>query len=104
MLALTLIQVVQSQPLDVEQTPVAVEGIYFSWSCSTSRTSHACIALKGSAVIHTKDKDDRRIAHVCIIQLLLVLPLGRPDIMSHRLNNILAHIAADYKESCPRVL
>lgn len=96
-------QIMQPNPLYIEEPAEPPK-----WICAacaaTNEAPHARIALKAAALVHSEDEDDSGTCPVGIVQLLLVLPLCRPDIVLHGPHDIIADVTRDHKKTCPLIL
>mmetsp|Transcript_94656 Transcript_94656/g.282704 ORF Transcript_94656/g.282704 Transcript_94656/m.282704 type:complete len:369 (+) Transcript_94656:398-1504(+) len=90
-------QVVEAQPLHIEEAPKAIEGVYAARARLADRAAHARIALEGIAAVHGEDEDHRRGRAVGLVQPLLVLPLRGPEAMAHGLHDVLLRVARDHE-------
>eukprot|EP00408_Alexandrium_pacificum_P057205 CAMPEP_0171166976 /NCGR_PEP_ID=MMETSP0790-20130122/6969_1 /TAXON_ID=2925 /ORGANISM="Alexandrium catenella, Strain OF101" /LENGTH=254 /DNA_ID=CAMNT_0011631795 /DNA_START=280 /DNA_END=1043 /DNA_ORIENTATION=+ len=93
------VNVVKSQPLDIEEAAKAAEGVGAA-NGTAGHAAHAGIALERTTPVDGEDQDDSSAAAVRVIELLLVLPLRRPDAVLHGLHDILSHVARDDEVPC----
>jgi len=82
-LHLSIRQIVQPQPLDVKELAKPIEGIDPSVARLPQGAAHPGVALEGIAAVDRENKDHNRAVAEGIAELLLVLPLRRPEAMPH---------------------
>mmetsp|Transcript_24323 Transcript_24323/g.46197 ORF Transcript_24323/g.46197 Transcript_24323/m.46197 type:complete len:262 (+) Transcript_24323:36-821(+) len=99
-LDLTVTQVVQPQPLNVEETTKAIEGVHKVAPPSSglaNRTSHECVPLESLTAIHGEDENNKGRTSEGFVHLLFVLLLCCPQAVPNRLHDVFLGVAGDYK-------
>lgn len=101
---LSIREIVEPEPLNVEEATEAIEGVQPLLLRSSYSASHQSVALKGVTPVHREDEDHRWRREVSVIQLLLVLPLCGPEAVPHGLDNVLFVVARDDEVAGPIIV
>lgn len=90
-------KVMQTHPLHIEEPAEAIERICTSELRPAHSAPHLGIALESFAALDGEEEEDCTAAVVGLIQLLLILPLRRPHVVTDRFHNVLGAVARDHK-------